>query len=63
MTHMIQIDNLVREATDEETAIIEARQAENKALEKAAKEKVAARAAALNKLGLSPDEAAALFGI
>jgi len=63
MTHMIQIDDLIREATNEEAAVIEARQTENKALEKAAQERTATRTAALEKLGLSPDEASALFGI
>jgi hypothetical protein len=61
MTHKIQIDDLVRDATEEESANIDAQrtQAEVEAEVQAAK--VAARQAVLNKLGLSAEEADALF--
>lgn len=62
MTYKIQIDDLIRDATLEEAAAIDARQAitaEAKA-NRLAKEQ--ARAAVLAKLGLTADEAAALLG-
>lgn len=62
MTYMIQIDNEVREATDEEAAALDAQRAETAAAEQAAAAKEATRAAALAKLGLTADEVAALFG-
>ena len=62
MTYKIQIDDLVRDATDEETAAIDAQraQAEDRAKTEAAK--ATARQAVLDKLGLTADEAAALLG-
>ena len=62
MTYKIQIDDLVRDATNEETAAIDAQraQAENRAKAEAAK--AAARQAVLDKLGLTANEAAALLG-
>ena len=62
MTHKIQIDDLVRDATDEEAAAIDAQQAEATALEKAEVDKATARKAVLDKLGLTANEAAALLG-
>ena len=62
MTHKIQIDDLVRDATADETAQIEAREAEAQAEAEAAEAKAAARQAVLDKLGLTADEAAALLG-
>jgi hypothetical protein len=62
MTYKIQIDDLVREATAEETAAIDAQKSEAEALEEAKAERAAARQAVLNKLGLSAEEAAALLG-
>ena len=62
MTYKIQIDDLVRNATADEAAQIEARQAEAQAQAEAAEAKAAAKASALEKLGLTADEAAALFG-
>jgi DNA-directed RNA polymerase specialized sigma24 family protein len=62
MPYNIQIDNEVREATAEEAAVIDAQKA---AAVKAEADKLAkeqARAAVLAKLGLTADEAAALFG-
>ena len=61
MTYKIQIDDLVRDADENETAQIEARKAEAKAQAKAAAAKSAARQAVLDKLGLTADEVAALL--
>jgi hypothetical protein len=58
MPYMIQIDDVVREATAEEAALIEAQRAQAETIET----KAAARAAVLAKLGLTADEAAALLG-
>jgi len=62
MTYKIQIDDLVRNATKEEAAQIEAQQAKDEAEAEAQAAKTAARQAVLNKLGLTADEAAALLG-
>ena len=62
MSYMIQINDQVREATPEEVAVIEARQAEAAQVEAEKQAKEAARAAVLAKLGLTADEAAALLG-
>ena len=62
MTHKIQIDDLVRNATSDEAAQIDAQRAEAEAQKEAEIAKVAARQAVLNKLGLTADEAAALLG-
>ena len=62
MTYIIQIDDEVREATPEEAAAIEARQAEAAQVEAKRQAKEQARAAVLTKLGLTADEAAALLG-
>lgn len=61
-TYKIQIDDKVRNATADEAEQIEAAQAEAKAQIEAEAAKLAARQAVLNKLGLTADEAAALFG-
>ena len=61
-TYKIQIDDEVRNATADETAQIDAQRAEVEAQAVAQADKVAARQAVLNKLGLTVDEAAALFG-
>ena len=61
-TYKIQIDDQVRNATANETAQIDAQRAEIQALEQTKEMKAAARQAVLNKLGLTADEAAALFG-
>ena len=62
MTHFIQIDDEVREATSEEAAAIDTQQAAaaQANADKLAKEQ--ARIAVLAKLGLSAEEAAALLG-
>ncbi len=62
MTYKIQIDDEVRNATAEETAQIEAQEAAAQAEADAIEAKAAARQAVLDKLGLTADEAAALFG-
>ena len=62
MTHKIQIDDLVRDATADEIATINARHAETQAQIDAQAAKNAARQAVLDKLGLTADEAQALLG-
>ena len=62
MTYIIQIDDVVREATADEAAVIDAQRAKAEAAAQAAVAKEATRAAALAKLGLTADEIAALFG-
>jgi hypothetical protein len=62
MTYKIQIDDLVRNATADEAAAIDAAQAEAEAKAEAQAAKLAARQAVLDKLGLTVDEAAALLG-
>jgi hypothetical protein len=62
MTYQIQIDDLVRDATQEEIEAIEAQQAEFIAQEQAVAEKATAKAALLERLGITPDEAALLLG-
>ena len=61
-TYKIQIDDLVRNATADEAAQIEAAHAEAQAQAEAIEAKAAAKQTVLNKLGLTADEAAALFG-
>jgi hypothetical protein len=61
MTYKIQINDKVRDATDEETAEINAQIAEAKAREKAETDKAKAKVAALAKLGLTADELTALL--
>jgi hypothetical protein len=61
-TYKIQIDGLVRNATADEAAQIEATHAAAEAEAEAVEAKAAARQAVLDKLGLTADEAAALFG-
>ena len=62
MTYKIQIDGLVRNATADETAAIDAQKAEAQAQADALAAKQAARQAVLDKLGLTADEAQALLG-
>ena len=61
-TYKIQIDDQVRNATAAEAAQIEAAQTEAQAQAEALQAKAAARQAVLDKLDLTADEAAALFG-
>jgi hypothetical protein len=65
MTYKVQIDDLVRDATPEEAAAIDAAAAHEAAKQQAAADVAAARASALAKLaglGLTDDEIAALVG-
>jgi hypothetical protein len=62
MGYKIQIDDLVRDATAEEAAAIDAAHAEAEAQIEAAEARAEAKASALAKLGLTANEAAALFG-
>jgi len=61
MTYKVQVDELVRDATPEEIVIIEAAQAEFAAKAQAEIDKAAAKAAVLDRLGLTADEAALLL--
>jgi hypothetical protein len=62
MTYKIQIDDLIRDATDEEAAAIKAKEAEAAQRAQAEADKAAARQKVLDKLGLTANEAAALLG-
>ena len=62
MTYKIQIDDLVRDATLEEIAVIEAREAEAIAKEQAEAAKATARQVILDRLGLTADDLAVLLG-
>ena len=66
MTYKIQLDDLVRDATEEEAAAIEARAAEAQAQAEAEAtaltSKAAAREALLARLGITADEAQLLLG-
>lgn len=62
MTHFVQIDDQIREATDDEIIAIEARQTEIAALEQAKADQEIARQNVLTKLGLTADELKALLG-
>jgi hypothetical protein len=62
MTYKIQIDDLIRNATADEAAKIDAAHAEAQAEADTIEARAAARQAVLDKLGLTADEAAALFG-
>ena len=65
MGYKVQIDELVRDATPDEAAAIDAAHAAAAAAEQAAANATAARASALAKLkvlGLTDDEIAALIG-
>ena len=61
MTYFVQIDDVVREATAEETKQIQAQEAEAKAKLKADAERAKLKADTLAKLGLNADEVAALL--
>lgn len=62
MTYKVQIDDVVRNATADEVAALEQGQAVAAAKAETKANKAAARQAVLDKLGLTSDEAAALFG-
>jgi hypothetical protein len=61
MSHKIQIDDVIRNATPEEIAAIEAREAEVEAEEQALADKAAAKAELLERLGITDDEAKLLL--
>jgi non-ribosomal peptide synthetase component E (peptide arylation enzyme) len=61
MTYKVQIDDLVRNATAEELAVIKANEAAALAEVKAKADKVLAKAALLERLGITADEAALLL--
>ena len=61
-TYKIQIDDIVRNATADEAAQIDEQRAAVTAEAETLEAKAAARQAVLDKLGLTADEAAALFG-
>ena len=61
-TYKIQIDDVIRNATADEVAAIDAQRAEAQAQAEAQAAKLAARQAVLDKLGLTADEATALLG-
>ena len=61
MTYKIQIDDLVRDASAEEIARIEASLAEDLAQEAEVEANAAAKAALLERLGITEDEAKLLF--
>jgi uncharacterized membrane protein YqiK len=62
MTYKVQIDDEVRDATAEEIANIEAITSETAAKETEAEAKATAKAALLDRLGITADEAALLLG-
>ena len=62
MTYKIQIDDVVRDATDEEAAAIDAVVVAAQAQTDATLAQSAARQAVLDKLGLTADEVTALLG-
>lgn len=62
MTYKIQIDDVVRDATLEEIAGIETRQAEKVAQAEALAEKATARQAVLDRLGITAEEAQLILG-
>jgi hypothetical protein len=61
MTYKVQIDDLVRDATAEEIAAMEAREADRIAKDQALADKAAAKEALLDRLGINADEAKLLF--
>ena len=62
MTYKIQIDDLVRDATPEEAEAIKGHEAEALVQAEAEAEKAAAKAALLNRLGITAEEAKLLLG-
>ena len=62
MTYKIQIDDLVRDATPEEVAEIEARAAEVAEAKAQLEAKATAKAELLERLGITDDEAKLLIG-
>jgi len=61
MTHLVQIDDEVREATDEEIAAIEALAIQEAAKQSDSVTKADAKAALLERLGITDEEAKLLL--
>ena len=61
MTYKVQIDDKVKNATAEEIAFFEELKAKKAALEAEVEAKAAAKAALLERLGITADEAAILL--
>jgi len=61
MTYKVQVDDVVRDATKEEAAIIDAGRATRAAQEAEAEAKATAKAALLDRLGITAEEAASLL--
>jgi hypothetical protein len=61
MTYKIQIDDVVRDATVEEAAVIDAQKAAAVAADEAKADKAAAREALLDRLGITDEEARMLL--
>jgi hypothetical protein len=62
MTYKIQIDDVVRDATAEEAAVIDAQRAAAQAQAEAQAAREVARQEVLDRLGLSADEVQLLLG-
>jgi len=62
MTYKVQIDDILRDATAEEIAAIDAVKAADKTAAKVAVDKAIARQAVLDRLGITADEARLLLG-
>jgi hypothetical protein len=62
MTYKVQIDDVVRDATAEEAALIDAQRTQAEAQAEAQAAKVSARAELLTRLGITADEAQLLLG-
>jgi hypothetical protein len=62
MTYLIQIDDEVRDATDAEAKVIADAQAEGEQRKADEEAKAEAKAALLERLGITSDEAALLLG-
>ena len=61
MTYKIQVDDVVRDATAEEAAVIDTRVAEAEARADALADKAVAREALLERLGITDEEARMLL--
>lgn len=62
MTYKVQVDDILRDATAEETAVIDAVKAADKAQAKIVADKAVAREALLDRLGITAEEAQLLLG-
>ena len=62
MTYLVQIDDEVREATEAEAEVIANAQAEAQQFKADLEAKAEAKAALLDRLGITADEAALLLG-